>query len=266
MLNLLMNWRTTLWIGFHVFLIVGSFLPQTGELLLVSWWVEQQEGGPVVWCVTRQAGTCPRWWSRVQRVCHWSRAIVALGLSLWLLEYLLSQPGVPGWVWLGLVFVSQAAVDTCRRVLSGPIDAKAGAPVAQPDSQVEVTIDLEPILAELEEVSPVGEISTTAREALSARFERIRAECFQHPVSRAWMKQIDAEVQRVIKRVVAEALVQELNEYLGFERYERTAAAKPAHQHRSGTWGRSLRTVWGGVEIRVPNRARGTRSAPGEYS
>jgi hypothetical protein len=40
MLNLLINWRTTFWIGFHVFLIVGSFLPQTGELLLASWWVE----------------------------------------------------------------------------------------------------------------------------------------------------------------------------------------------------------------------------------
>jgi len=36
MLNLLMNWRTTLWIAFLVFLIAGSFLPQTGGLLLAS--------------------------------------------------------------------------------------------------------------------------------------------------------------------------------------------------------------------------------------
>lgn len=36
MLNLLMNWRVTLWVAFHVFLIVGGFLPQTGELLLAS--------------------------------------------------------------------------------------------------------------------------------------------------------------------------------------------------------------------------------------
>jgi putative transposase len=259
MLNLLMNWRTTLWIGFHVFLIVGSFLPQTGGLLLAGWWSEQQEAGPGCWHVTRRVASCPRWWPRVQRVYGWGRAIVALGLSLWLLEYLLSQPGVPGGVWLGLAYALYVAVDTCRRVLSGPIDAKAGAPVAQPDSQIEVTIDLEPILAGLDEFSPVGEISTTAREALTARFERIRAVCFQHPVGQAWMKQIDAEVQRVIKRVVAEALVQELNEYLGFERYERTAAAKPAHQHRSGTWGRSLRTVWGQVEIRVPKLRQGNK-------
>jgi transposase-like protein len=131
--------------------------------------------------------------------------------------------------------------------------------VTQPDNQVEVLINLEPILAELDEFSPLGEIPTTAREALGARLERIRAECFQHPVSQAWMKQINAEVQQVIKRVVAEALVQELNEYLGFERYERIGAAKPAHQHRSGAWGRSLRTVWGEVEIRVPKLRQGNK-------
>jgi putative transposase len=259
MLNLLINWRITLWIGFHVFLIVGSFLPQTGELVLVSWWAEQKDAGPACWRVTRQVASCPRWWPRVQRVYRWGRAAMALGLSLWLLEYLLSQPGVPGWVWLGLVFVSQAAVDTCCQVLSGPIDAKVGAPVTQPDGHVEVTIDLEPILVELDDFSPSSEVSTTAREALSAKFERIWAECFQHPVGQAWMKQIDAEVRGVIKRIVEEALVQELNEYLGFERYERTGAAKLAHQHRSGTWGRSLRTVWGEAEIRVPKLRKGNQ-------
>ena len=33
-------------------------------------------------------------------------------------------------------------------------------------------------------------------------------------------------------RTIEEALVQEVKEHLGFERYERTGAAKPAHQHR----------------------------------
>lgn len=158
---------------------------------------------------------------------------------------------------MGLVFVSQAAVDAGRQVLCGLIDTRASVPVTQPDSHVEVTIDLEPILAELDDFSPVSEVSTTAREALTAKFERIQAECFQHPVGQAWMKQIETEVQRVIERVVEEALIQELNEYLGFERYERTGAAKPAHQHRSVTWGRSLRTVWGGVETRVPKLRKG---------
>jgi hypothetical protein len=177
---------------------------------------------------------------------------VALGLGLWLLEYLLSQPGVPAWAWLGLAYTSFVAVEASRRVLSALMAPQARVSVAQPDSQVEVLINLEPILAELDEFSPLGEIFTTAREALSARLERIRAECFQHPVGQAWMKQINAEVQQVIKRVVAEALVQELNEYLGFEPYARTGAAKPAHQQRCGTWGRSLRSVWGEMEIRVP--------------
>lgn len=259
MLNLLINWRMTLWIGFHVFLIVGSFLPQTGELVLASWWAEQKDTGPACWRVTRPATSCPRWWLRVQRVYRWGKAAMVLSLSLWLLEGLLSQPGIPGWVWLGLVFTSHVAVDAGRQLLSGLLDTQAGTPVTQPDSHVEVTIDLEPILAELDDFSPTSEISTTAREALSAKFERIRAECFQYPVGQAWMKQIDAEVRRVIKRVVEKALVQELNEYLGFERYERTGAAKPAHQHRSGTWGRSLRTVWGEAEIRVPKLRKGNK-------
>ena len=88
-------------------------------------------------------------------------------------------------LWLCLVFVSQAAVDAGRQVLCGSIDTRASVPVAQPDSHIEVTIDLEPILAELDDFSPVSEVSTTAREALTAKFERIQAECFQHPVGQA---------------------------------------------------------------------------------
>ncbi len=34
MLNLLMNWRTILWITLRVFLVAGSFLPQTGYWLV----------------------------------------------------------------------------------------------------------------------------------------------------------------------------------------------------------------------------------------
>ena len=262
MLNLLMNWRTTLWIGIHVFLIVGCFLPQTGELLLASWWTEQQEIGPAHWRVTRRPVPCPRWWPRVQRLYRWGRAIVALGLGLWLLQYLLLPSEVPRWAWLGLVFTGHVALDAGRQVLSDLMDSPVDVPVAPPDSHVEVTLDLAPILAELDDFSPTREVSTTAREALTAQFERIRAECFQHPVGQVWLKQIDAEVQRVVKRVVEEALVQELNDYLGFARYERTAAAKPAQQHRSGTWERSLRSLWGTVEVRVPKLRQGNKARP----
>jgi hypothetical protein len=261
MFNLLMSWRTMLWIGLHVFLIVGSFLPQTGGLLLASWWAEQQDVGHTPWHVTRQSNPCPRWWLRIQRVYCWGRAVAALGLSLGLLEYLLSQPGAPGWVWLCLVFISQAAVGAGRQVLSGLTDTEASVPVVQSDNHVEVTIDLKPILAELDDFSPASE-TFTAREALTAKFERIRAECFQHPVGQAWMQQIDAEVRGVIERVVEEALARELNEYLGFERYERIGAAKSAHQYRSGTWRRSLRTIMGEAEVCVPKLWKGNKERP----
>lgn len=85
MLNLLMNWRTILWITFHVFLIAGSFLPQTGGWLLAGWWNEQQDTGSARWRVTRQAATCPQWWSRVPCVYSWVRSLTALSASLWLL-------------------------------------------------------------------------------------------------------------------------------------------------------------------------------------
>jgi putative transposase len=261
MLNLLMNWRVTLWVAFHVFLIAGSFLPQTGALLLASWWSEQQDVGPSHWRVTRQAAASPRWWAHVRCVYRWGRALATLSVSLWLLRHLTSRQPAPGWVWLYLVIILPMAVDDGRRVLCGLLYTKTCVKVqaAQPESHAEVTIDLEAILAEIEGFSPTGEVSTTAREALTARLERIRAECFQHPVGQVWMEQIDTQVKQVTTRVIEEALVQELNEYLGFERYERTGEAKPAHQHRSGTWDRSLRTLWGETEIRVPKLRTGNK-------
>lgn len=66
MLNLLMHWRIILWVGFLVFLVAGSVLPQTGDLLLASWWAEQQEMHFAPWRVTRQSVPCPHWWSRAQ--------------------------------------------------------------------------------------------------------------------------------------------------------------------------------------------------------
>jgi hypothetical protein len=234
MLNLLMNWRGALWIGLHVFLIASSFLPGTGEWLLTSWWSEQQDTGPAHWRVARQAASYPRWWPRVQRVYRWGRALAALSVSLWLLRHVTSRLLAPGWAWLYLVIILPVAVDDGRRVLSGLLHAKATVEVQATlrESHVEVTIDLEPILAEIEDFSPTCEIPTTAREALTAKLERIRAECFQHPVGQALVEQIDAQVQQVITRVIEEALAQELSEHLGFEPYERTRATKLAHQYR----------------------------------
>jgi putative transposase len=261
MLNLVMNWRVTLWVAFHVFLIVGSFLPQMSELLLASWWYEQQDSSPARRRVTRQVSSCPGWWSRVRRVYSWGRALAALSVSLWLLKHLTSRPPAPGWAWLYLVIVLPIAVDDGRRVLSNLLCTKVPVKVqsSQPESHVEVTIDLEAILAEIEDFSPAGEASTTAREALTAKLERIRAECFQHPIGQVWMEQIDTQVKQVITRVIEEALIQELNEHLGFERYERTGEAKSAHQYRSGAWDRSLRTLWGETEVRVPKLRQGNK-------
>ena len=261
MLNLLMNWRTILWIALHVLLIASGFLPQAGGWLLAGWWTGQQDTGSAHWRVTRQAASYPRWWQRVRCVCSWVRVLAAFSVSLWLMGHLTSEPEVPGWAWLYLVINLPILIDDGRGVLLSLLYTKRSAE-AQPipsTSHVEVTIDLEPILAEVEEYFPSSEGSATAREELTAKFERIRAACFQHPVSEALMEQIGGEVNQVVMRTIEEALEQELKEHLGFERYERTGAAKPAQQHRSGTWSRSLRTLWSEGKVRVPKLRKGNK-------
>jgi len=118
---------------------------------------------------------------------------------------------------LYLVVVLPVAITDGRRVLSGLLYTKVSAEIkiVPPKSHVEVTIDLEPTLAEIEDFSPTGEVYATDREALTAKFERIRAECFQHPVSQALMEQIGTQVQQVIIRTIDEALIQEVKEHLG---------------------------------------------------
>jgi transposase-like protein len=121
---------------------------------------------------------------------------------------------------------------------------------------------MEPLLAELGDLSPTEEVPTTAREALTACLERIRTACYQHSVSGALMKQLEVESRQLVKRLVEEALVKELDKYLGFGRYERTGAPKGAHQHRSGSYPRSLRTMWGSVQVQVPKLRCGNKERP----
>ena len=158
---------------------------------LAGWWNEQ-DSASVGWRVTRQAVACPQCWPRVQCVYSWVRALAASSVSLWLVRHLTPQLAVAGWAWLYLLITLPIAVDDGRRVLSGLLCTSAEVRTIPSESQVEVTIDLEPILAEMEDFAPASEVYTTAREALTAKFERVRAECFQHPVGQALMEQIDA--------------------------------------------------------------------------
>jgi len=266
-LSLLTNWRVHLFVGLRVLVAAGGFLPQTGDLLLASWWSEHQSKETASWQIVRRTVPVPKWWVHAHRVYRWARAGLWLSLSLWLLGHLLIQ-SAPTWVWLCSLAVSRVTAREIRLVLSDWIDVRSArkveASVTRPDdsqdSSVEVTIDLEPLLAELGDLSPTGGESTAiSREALTARIERIRAECFQHPVGHALMEQLEKEVQGVIARVVDEALTKELDEHLGFGRYERTGEAKPPSQHRSGSYSRSLRTMWGPTEVHVPKLRRGNK-------
>jgi len=263
-LNLVTNWRISLFVGLLVLIAASSLLPQMGDRLLAAWWLKRQAGEMTGWRIVHRPVPVPEWWVHAHRVYRWARVGLWLGLSLWLLGHLLIQPA-PTWAWLCLLAVSHVTAREIRHVLSDWIDVTSAQKVEasvtrlndSQDSSVEITIDLEPLLAELGDLSPTGRESTAiSREALTAQIERIRAECFQHPVSHALMEQLGTEVQQLVKRLVDEALVKELDEYLGFGRYERTGKAKPPSQHRSGSYPRSLRTTWGPTEVHVPKLRR----------
>jgi len=244
-LGLLTNWRVHFFVGLLVLVAAGGFLPQTGNLLLTRWWFEHQSGKAASWRVVHRIVPVPKWWVRARQVYRWVRVGMWLGLCLWFLGHLLTPPA-PIWARLCLLIVSHVTTRGIRCLLSDWVNVKP-APTQPTESQemsVEVTIDLEPLLTELGDLSPTsGESTTLSRKALTARIESIRAECFQHPVSHALMEQLESKVQGVIARVVNEALTKEQDEYLGFGRYERTGEAKPPSQHRSGFFSRSLRTV-----------------------
>jgi transposase-like protein len=268
LLNWLINWRTRFLLGLLMLVALSSFVPQTEGHLPACWWIEQQHQGLPGWQVTRRSIPTPKWWMRLQRTCRWGRAGMWLALSLWLWSHLLLQPPASGWFWVSLVVVPYLAVKESHSLVVSWTAAKlievgqvsVIQPAAGSDASVEVTVDLKPLLADLGDLSPSEDLPLTAREALTARLERIRAECFQHPVSRALMEQLETQTQQLVKSLVEEALVRELDEYLGFGRYERTGRAKPAHQHRSGTWSRSLRTMWATTTVRVPKLRRGNKA------
>ena len=265
--SLLNNWRVHLFVGLLVLVAAGGFLPQTGNLLLASWWFEHRNEKMGSWQIVRRTVPVPQWWVRAHRVYRWARAGAWLGVCLYLLGRLSAQPA-PAWAWLCLLAVSQVTAREIRQVMSGWIEVRPAQKVEsfvvqsadERDSAVEITIDLEPLLAELGDLSPTNVESTTiSREALTARIESIRAECFHHPVSHELMKQLEDGSKDVISRVINEALTKELDEYLGFGRYERTGEAKPPSRHRSGFFPRSLRTVWGPTGVRVPKLRRGNK-------
>jgi transposase-like protein len=141
------------------------------------------------------------------------------------------------------------APDTC---------AAASTPTLNSADVAEITVDLEPLYAELEKLSPDAQMVSQERQAFICRVARIRSECFCHPISEALTQRLETGVRQIVKQVIEEALVQELNEWLGFEPYERTGEAKRPEQHRSGSYTRSLRTSWGWVdELHVPKLRRG---------
>jgi hypothetical protein len=143
-----------------------------------------------------------------------------IGMSLWLLKQYVNQPTLGAG--LCLLIVTYKMVGAIRRVLGECAEVRwtesIEVSVTRDDNgkqSIEVEVDLEPILNNLGDLSPSNEMSSTEREALTARLERIKAECYQHPVSRALMERIDAEAQQIVKRLIEEALVEEMKEFLG---------------------------------------------------
>lgn len=273
MLIWLIHWRKGLLNGLLFLLIVigsaRSFSSEMAERLSAGWWVEQQHWATAGWQrqrLVRQTIPLPAWWAGVHTACRWGRGGVLVGFTAGLLCHLLAHSG-PAWAWLLLLAVSHVTVREIGRLWGRGARPSAvevvspGAEAPSPSgSSVEVEVDLSSLLAELGDLSPTAEVTSTAREELTARLERIRAECFQHPVSQALAQQLETGVRQVVQRILEEALESELTEFLGFERYERTGEAKPPERLRSGSYPRSLRTLWGIIEqLRVPKLRCGNK-------
>ncbi|HET89291.1 MAG TPA: hypothetical protein ENN99_00910, partial [Chloroflexi bacterium] len=172
--SLFTNWRTFLFVGLLVLVVVGGFLPRTGHLLTASWWLNHQSEKTTSWQIVRRTIRVPQWWFRIHQAYRWARTGLGLGIWLFLLWHVLTHPPLP-WTRLCLLSVSYVMVREIRCVLSDWIEIEPMYPSATKglESEIEVTIDLEPILADLGDLSPANKSTTLSRQERTARIAAI---------------------------------------------------------------------------------------------
>jgi len=266
MVSWLIHWRESILAALIGLMVLGSVLGWLPPLAMAAWWLEWGQWWVSRWSVVRRRLRIVGWLKRILPWLKWGRDLLVMSVLTWLLFRLIDRR----WdvearlLLLCLANLSSESVGTtwqwaCRQVLllSSPPDGCDEVVVGIADEP----IDLSSLVIEFADVPLTEAHDLTAKERRVACIERIRATCFQHPVSAALQEQLEEMVLAVERAVIEEALEAELSQYLGFERYERTGEAKPPEKQRSGHHPRGLETQYGVIEkLRVPKLRRGNKA------
>ncbi len=94
---------------------------------------------------------------------------------------------------------------------------------------------------------------------IEEQLTQIEEICFPNSISKELHKRLTECVKVVVSQLITEALIAEVDEQLGFKRYERTGRAKPSCKHRSGRRDRTVRTMWGTVIVQIPKLRKGAK-------
>jgi len=266
MVSWLIHWRESILAVLIGLMVLGSVLGWLPPLAMAAWWLEWGQWWASRWSVVRRRLRIASWLKRILPWLRWGRDLLVMSVLAWLLFRLINR------LWgaeallllLCLNDLSSEPVGTvwpyvCRQVFlffSATDDGR--------DVVIEIgdePLDLSWLVIEFADV-PLTEVDDlTAKERRVACTERIRATCFQHPVSAALQERLEETVLTVERAVLEEALEAELSQHLGFERYERTGEAKPPEKLRSGHHTRGLETQYGVIkDLRMPKLRKGNKA------
>jgi len=265
MVSWLIHWRESVLAVLIGLMVLGSVLGWLPPLAMAAWWMEWGQWWAGRWSMVRRRLRTAGWLKRILPWLKWGRDLLAMSVLTWLLFRLLDrQCGVEArLLLLCLANLSSKSVSiawqwACQQVLlllsppDGCDEVVAG---------IDEPIDLSSLVIEFADVPLTAADDLTAKERRVACIERIRATCFQHPVSVALQERLEEVVLAEVRALIEGALEAELSQYLGFERYERTGGAKPPEKQRSGHHSRALEAQYGVIkDLRVPKLRRGNKA------
>ena len=127
------------------------------------------------------------------------------------------------------------------------------------ETEDETKPEINSILATINNFNIEEEYDPARRKQAEKQLAQIEEICFPNSISKELHKRLTECVKAVVSQLITEALIAEVDEQLGFKRYERTGEAKPSCKHRSGSRPRPVRTMWGTVTVRIPKLRRGAK-------
>lgn len=266
MVSWLIHWRESILAVLIGLMVLGSVLGWLPPLAIMAWWMEWGRWWAGRWSVVRRRLRTARWLKRILPWLKWGQDLLVMSVLTWLLFGLINRLwGVEALLLLlCLTDLSSEPVGSAWPYVCWQVLLLSSVTDDGDEGLIEIgdePLDLSSLVIEFADV-PLSEVDDlTAKERRVACIERIRATCFQHPVSAALQERLEEAVLAVERAVIEEVLEAELSRHLGFERYERTGEAKPPEKLRSGHHSRGLETQYGVIkDLRVPKLRRGNKA------